>query len=78
MSDHYRELAIALRERLTVIADRELYQRDAAAHLEKLKMVSERITAIGNALPPPVDRQLKHFLENCSYDKALALIERTV
>lgn len=78
MSDHYLELATALRERLSVIADREFYQRDPAAHLEKLKAVSERITFLGNALPPPVDRQLKHFLENCSYDKALMLIERAV
>jgi len=76
MSESYRELAAALRERLAVIADRELYQRDSAAHLEKLKVVSKRITVLGDALPPPVDRQLQHFLENCSFEKALALIER--
>lgn len=72
----YPELASALRERLAVIADRELYQRDPAAHLEKLKSVSERITSLSQSLPQPVDRQLAHFLENCSYDKALRWMEK--
>src|SRR5258708_4073161 len=53
----YRDLAEALRERIAVIGDRDWYQRDPAGQLERLKAVSERITAIGSALPAPVDPQ---------------------
>ncbi len=69
------ELAAALRERTTVISDRELYARDPAGHLEKLRAASERITSLQARLPTPVDAQLAHFLERCSYDKALAFLE---
>ena len=70
-------LADALRERLTIIADRALYQRDPAAHLEKLSAASVRIVALQRQLPPPVDPQLAHYLDKCSYDKALAFLEET-
>jgi hypothetical protein len=73
--DSYQALASALRERLTVIADRAAYARDAAAHMETLKQVSERIAALQALLPSPVDPQLAHFLQRCSYDKALAFLE---
>jgi hypothetical protein len=68
-------LAAALRERLAVIADREWYTRDPAGHLDRLRTVSEQITALRTQLPPPVDPQLAHFLDRCSYDKALAFLE---
>lgn len=71
----YQALAAALRERLAVIADRDLYRRDPALHLEQLKSVSERVTALQQQLPPPIDPQLAHYLQRCSYDKALAFIE---
>ncbi|HSI14756.1 MAG TPA: hypothetical protein VK961_22070 [Chthoniobacter sp.] len=70
-----QSLATALRERLAVIADREWYARDPAGHLERLRTVSEQITTLQHQLPPPVDPQLTHFLERCSYDKALAFLE---
>jgi hypothetical protein len=73
--DSYQALASALRERLAVIADREAYARDSAAHMESLKQVSERIAALQAQLPAPVDPQLAHFLQRCSYDKALAFLE---
>ena len=73
--DSYQALASALRERLAVIADREAYARDAAAHMESLKQVSERISTLQAQLPEPVDPQLAHFLQRCSYDKALAFLE---
>jgi hypothetical protein len=44
--------------------------------MARLQAVSERIEALEQQLPPPVDRQLAHFLERCSYDKALAFIEQ--
>jgi hypothetical protein len=71
----YAELAAALRERLAVIADREAAHREPAAHLDRLKAASERIGALQNQLPAPVEPRLAHFLERCSYDKALALLE---
>ena len=77
-SDPYTALADALRERLEVIADREAYARDSAAHLTRLQEVSERLDRLQQQLPPPVDRQLAHFLERRSYDKALAFLEQRV
>jgi len=74
-SDSYKALASALRERLDVIADRQAFAKDAAAHMESLKQVSERIATLQGQLPHPVDPQLAHFLQRCSYDKALAFLE---
>jgi hypothetical protein len=68
-------LATALRERRSVIADREFYARDPQGHLAQLQSVSERIVTLARDLPQPVDPQLAHFLERCSYDKALAFLE---
>ena len=61
----YGQLAQSLRRRREVVADRGWYNRDAAGHLEEL----------GSALPSPVHPQLRHFLDRCSYDKALEFIE---
>lgn len=74
-ADPYAELAAALRERLAVIADRDLYQRDPTGHLEKLKEASARIDTAGASLPPPVPGDLAHFLHGCSYQKALGWLE---
>ena len=74
-SSPYQNLAAALRERLNVIADRSGYEADPAGHLERLKAASERIISLQAQLPAPVDPQLAHFLQRCSYDKALALLE---
>lgn len=76
-TDPHHDLAEALRERLAVIADREAYNRDAAAHLERLKSASEKIEAVQKQLPHPIDPQLAHYLQRCSYDKALAHLEQT-
>ena len=74
-AEHFRELADALRERLAVIADRELREKNPAAQLERLKTVSEKITALQAQLPRNTDPQIAHFLKNCSYHKALAFLE---
>jgi hypothetical protein len=68
------KLAAALRERLEVVADRES-RRDRQKHLERLRHVSDRIHQLESELPLPVDPQLKHYLQRCSYDKALAFLE---
>ena len=75
MHDLYAELATALRERLAVIADREFYERDPAAHLERLKSVSEKISQLGAALPRPLPGDFAHYLQRASYEKALAWLE---
>jgi hypothetical protein len=72
----YAELAHALRHRLAVIADNELYEDDPAGHMEELKRVSERIAALQKELPSPVEPELAHFLARCSYAKALAYLEQ--
>ena len=74
-ADARHALAAALRERRRLVADRDFYQRDPAAHLTQLQAVSEQIVQLGAALPRPVPGDLAHFLERCSYDKALAWFE---
>ena len=73
--DACQALADALKKRLALVADRAFYQRDPAAHLAELQEVSGRITALAAQLPPPVDPQLAHYLQRCSFDKALAFLE---
>lgn len=68
-------LAKALRERLAVIGDRALFERDPAEHLERLKAASQRIDELGAALPAPVPPDLAHYLQRASFAKALAWIE---
>lgn len=70
------ELAAALRERLAIVAD-ESSRRDVAQHIERLKQISARIAELQQRLPKPVNPQLAHFLERCSYDKALAFLEES-
>ena len=71
----YQALAASLRERLAVIADREFYARDPAGHLARLQTISERVAELQSRLPTPLDPQLAHYLQRCSYDKALAMLE---
>ena len=73
----YRELADALRQRLTVIRDRAFYERDPQEHLRQLQAASERITDLQGRLPAPVDPQLAHYLQRCSYDKALSWLQES-
>ena len=71
----FDELASALRERTAVIADRALFASDPALHLKQLRAASEKITALQSRLPSPIDPQLAHYLQRCSYDKALDFLE---
>ena len=68
MSDSpvFDALAAALRERIAVIADRDLYARDPALHLKKLRAASEKIASLQSQLPTPVDPHLAHYLDRCS------------
>lgn len=73
----FEDLALALRERRQIVAD-EVSRLDPASHIERLRVISEKITTVTNSLPQPVDPQLAHFLARCSYDKALAFLEETL
>jgi hypothetical protein len=68
------DLAAALRERLTIIADEES-RRNPTRHTERLQAVSERIEQLEQRLPSTIDPQLRHFLQRRSYSKALELLE---
>jgi hypothetical protein len=68
------DLAAALRERLTIIADEES-RRHPARHAGRLQAVSERIEQLEHQLPSAIDPQLRHFLQRRSYSKALELLE---
>jgi hypothetical protein len=72
----FHDLAQALRERLAVIADHTGRAQNPAEHLERLKAASEKIIRLQSHLPPGIPPQLAHFLDGCSYDKALAFLEK--
>ncbi|MEP6709223.1 MAG: hypothetical protein ABJB32_03715 [Verrucomicrobiota bacterium] len=74
MNDLYAPLAAALRGRLAIIAD-QASRQDADAHLDRLKEASNKIMALQRQLPQPIHPQLAHFLQRCSYEKALAFLE---
>lgn len=65
------ELIGLLEERLRVIGDVGMRERDPEGQLEKLKEVSEAIVAFHAAHRPRIQPRLNHFLENCSYQKAI-------
>lgn len=69
------ELIDLLRRRVAIIADHAWRDRDAAAHLEALKDVSEKISAWTKTHRTEVDTQLRHYLANSSFQKALAHLE---
>jgi hypothetical protein len=74
MENSLVDLTGALRERLAIIRDDES-RRDPAKHMERLRVVSEKIDQLQAALPQPVDSRLAHFLQRKSYDKALEFLE---
>lgn len=71
------QLAAALRERLRIVGDEES-RRDSEKHMARLREISERISELGASLPKPIDPRLKHFLDRCSYSKALEFIEAEI
>ena len=69
------ELHMAVKDRLDVVADHALRDRDPAAHLEKLIAAAGRLDELVGQLPPDADPKLRHYLERQSYVKALAWLE---
>jgi hypothetical protein len=76
MDRYYVELAEALRDRLSIIADHALRASDPAAHLESLRSASERIEKLKAELPQNADPMLVHYLQRSSLNKALELVEQ--
>jgi len=68
------ELAALLQRRLEVIADHTWRDRDPAAHLQALAEVSGEISDWTKEHRAELDPQLRHFLANASYAKALDFI----
>ena len=75
MDAYYVNLAGALQERLSVIANQNLRTSDPAAHLEKLRSAAERIDQLKRALPPDADPMLAHYLQRSSLNKALDFVQ---
>ncbi len=72
----HHDLIQLLRRRESVIADHAWRDRDAAAHLDALKQVSEEISAWSEAHIQECDARLRHYLTSCSFAKALAHLEQ--
>lgn len=66
-----KQLTELLRRRISIIEDHGWRDRDPADHLEALKAVSEDIAAWTAAHRTSVDAQLRHYLGNSSFQKAL-------
>ncbi len=69
-----KEVAALLEERLRIIGDHAWRDRDQAGHLEALKKVAVEIEAAKKQVPRNLDPDLTHYLERCSFDKALERI----
>jgi len=74
MKPDFSKLERLLRERLDVIADHALRDRNPAAHLEKLRDVSLALDQEHQTLRGALPARLNHFMQQSSYDKALAFI----
>jgi len=71
-----RELATLLEQRLAVIGDTALRDRDPGAQLRQLQEVSESLVEMHGRLKNrgKVPPRLDHFLTQCSYGKALDFV----
>ena len=75
MDEYYVTLAEALRDRLEVIADRQLREQNPTAQLARLREASERIEQLKKNLPLNADPMLKHYLDRMSLSKALEFVQ---
>ena len=77
MQSYYADLAAALDERLTVIADQALRAEQPEVQLQRLQTASERIEQLKGQLPADADPRLRHYLERMSLSKALDHLRAT-
>ena len=71
-SEQEYELATLLNQRLEIIADHSFRDRDQNAHLQALIQVSQQIETFKERHKSNITAQLRHYLDNASYTKALA------
>ena len=67
-------LLALLEKRRAVIVDHAWRDRDAAAHLDALREVSEAIASEHQLRRANLPPRLQHYLTQCSYDKAASWI----
>ncbi|TAG10798.1 MAG: hypothetical protein EAZ42_02870 [Verrucomicrobia bacterium] len=72
MKEHFIKLLELLEKRETIISDHNWRDRDSQSHLTALRGVSEEIDAWAHENQPIIDGKLRHYLANCSFQKALA------
>lgn len=70
-----KELTELLRQRLQIIADHAMRDANPEMHLQALQRVSESIDGMRTTLHSELPPRLRHFLEQSSYQKALAYLE---
>lgn len=75
---HLQQLIEMLERRLAVIADTDLRENDPESQLAQLQEVSEAIMAFHEDHRGSISIRLNHFLENCSFDKALLWCEEAL
>ncbi|WP_395750902.1 hypothetical protein [Prosthecobacter sp.] len=73
----FLQLRNLLQRRLDLIADHAFRDRDAAAHLEALKQVSEEIAAEHARLRAQLPPRLNHVLTQASFSKALEYLDNS-
>ena len=64
-----------LERRLAIIADHDLRERDPAEQLRQLTEVSQTLDAEYQQTKKTLPPRLRHFIEQCSFQKALAYLE---
>jgi hypothetical protein len=76
MKSAFETLRVLLRQRLSIIADKQLREADPAAQLEGLRKASEAIDAWRTEYQAACPPKLRHYLEQSSLQKALDFIEQ--
>lgn len=71
----YPTLVTLLQDRESIIADHAWRDRDATDHLAALIRVSESINDWATTHRTEIDPRLQHYLQNASYQKALAHLQ---
>jgi hypothetical protein len=74
-SEQLQQLLLHFVDRLEIIGDQELRQRDPAQQLLRLQEVSESISAWHVTHRHEIPAKLNHYLGNASFQKAQAYIE---
>ncbi|MES2997156.1 MAG: hypothetical protein V4733_10145 [Verrucomicrobiota bacterium] len=75
MNAFHEPLKELLLRREHIIADHAWRDRDPDAHLDALRTVSEEISGWAETHRASAGAKLRHFLDNASFAKALAMLQ---